>query len=558
MSCVFSWTGDLGVESRLPTFRGNLLTLFGPWVRDVDGDNVGAEVGHGPPEEAAGFDFQAQLPALDIHHEDRPDPYAVDLQGSIYVCGVLHVVHNCTESLKDSLEWWPEFVVWLTQVTRLLSRNWSKSRLVATCFSEWPHQVWQGLYTSFDASVYEGRWGSALYAVSQLLPLRPSLVAAWSLRKFTFGQAAPADEEDTSGANLKLCVADEAIRSQRFWAYMEMVDCLAETLTEVAAWAETCPCHSVDPSLSGPTRHQRVRLFQQRVGLATCPMRTRRAPELADFEAVKLLRRLMSVALPSLLLMPAISATSEDDKRLVLSDFVHGRQHLLFVFNAKFGHWRQLPWVCDGIAHYDRSIAAQCGRRALSLYQHSPPEVQRHPIVEALCGLESPGRQELERFVNRQAELAELPTLQVMAGKFLFTTVAERWVESLHATAKQLLKSAPHHSAQHLAWHLAKPHIERIVCDGRPGGLQEFAAVAQRVRSPRLALVHSGPMLHPDVCAFVTGNTGNMRELSRLKRKWVVELLFHVDANTLFQDPLQKQIKTNVCGHTHTHTLLLT
>ena len=90
-------------------------------------------------------------------------------------------------------------------MSRLLHRSWSTERLVATCFSEVPHIHCRHLYASFSSVCYEGRWGEALKAAQELLPLESSLKAALSLRRFNYGQANPAvasDEEDSDGVRM--------------------------------------------------------------------------------------------------------------------------------------------------------------------------------------------------------------------------------------------------------------------------------------------------------------------------------------------------------------------
>jgi hypothetical protein len=222
-----------------------------------------------------------------------------------------------------------------------------------------------------------------------------------------------------------------------------MIDCVAECLQEVGTWAESCPCHGNDPSLAGPSRHLRVRFFGDRTGLQTCPMRTRRAPEMANNAVLRCLRQLLAIAAPSLLLMPCIAATSPIDRNAILFDFGRAKRHILLFFQVKSGHWRTLPWILAGIAHEDAAVARQCSQRALDLFATSSIQVQQHHVVNLLCAPDSPARREMERFIAHESDLAELPHLRIIAAKFRFVTVTERYVESLHASAKRCLLTAP-------------------------------------------------------------------------------------------------------------------
>lgn len=268
MCSVVTWTGDLGTESRFPTYCSTLTAAFGEWVRASDSaaeDAMRAADASGAPDveqdaDGCPFDFQPEQVAMRVDIGQNDDSYRVDLRGSVYIAGVLHVLHNCTERLTETMEWWETFVQWLTQVANLLGRDWSRARLLATCFSEWPHRAWQDSFRSFTGHVYEGRWGSVLYCVRQLLPLKLPLVAAWDARKFSFGEQLR--DEGEGNQSVRLRVVDQAIQSKLFWGYLEMVDVLGSALRRAGAWAESCPCHWDDKALSAQSYLPRARAFE--------------------------------------------------------------------------------------------------------------------------------------------------------------------------------------------------------------------------------------------------------------------------------------------------------
>jgi hypothetical protein len=127
---IRSWTGDMGTESgfaRLRTF--SILDLF-PWA--CDQTLSGEQEGPMDDLEKATFDFQAEdfLPEVAAdqgpHMQDTAqparDPLQASLFGSLFVPGLLHIIHNATDGLADALIGWNDFVASLRHVCLLLKR----------------------------------------------------------------------------------------------------------------------------------------------------------------------------------------------------------------------------------------------------------------------------------------------------------------------------------------------------------------------------------------------------------------------------------------------------
>ena len=132
VNSTFSFVGDLGVESLLTKVRCRVDDLFGPWAVD--------------PPETLGEDAQ-----LDLHAIAEPSAPVINLNRAVFVAGVLHIVHQATEELGNVLVYWKTWIEDLTTVTRLLSRKWTRQRLIATCFSEGPQVVFSNV--RFDLGV---------------------------------------------------------------------------------------------------------------------------------------------------------------------------------------------------------------------------------------------------------------------------------------------------------------------------------------------------------------------------------------------------------------------
>ena len=147
----------------------------------------------------------------------------------------------------------------------------------------------------------------------------------------------------------------------RFWCFLEVVQQLAHVLRALFHWCESCSCHghleSPDEDWSACRK--------------SCPMKGRRAPELASGGFHTHLTSLMDVSASSL----ACSLTNqvtEQEKTELLSAFHAGRSHIVFVVNMKTTAWKQLPLQLCALAHMVEDEAVACAKRVLQLL----PEVE--------------------------------------------------------------------------------------------------------------------------------------------------------------------------------------
>ena len=565
LNSTFSWTGDLGTESHFCRHRGSMRQLFGDWI--VAEDNVGREP-QGAEElvdvaDAAGqeegdeelppFNFMpvANVAGGDEHHRpaaaaqnlkrlDYPDldAYALDMTQSLYITGVLHVVASVTKGLADSMTWWKQFVIYLTQVCRMLSRKWSLARLLATCFNVYPNTLLADELSGFNASVNQGRWGSVLHAVGQLLPLKLHLRRCWSLQRFQMGAAAREHEGDAeeggapeASRSLLPEIVDQAIRSDLFWSYAEAVSILGDTLEELSVRAEGCACHSGREIREiGAGRGRR----SHGARVSACVMATRMGPEMAAGEVMRLLRRLCAVATSSLLVAHSFVALGEEDRALVLTDFSAGRRHILFMIQLKLGHWRQLPFILFGLGHPDEDVARSCFRSALQQWAAAGDAAEHHYISTVFCAEGSPANQLARAWCFDGHPRASFPLLERWAGRFRFTPITERWIEGRHALANAHLRSTRHASAVHVAYTNILPQVQSHLA-AKPEALAELAERCIAARSPRLAVSLMGCSLHPAYVSACRKFAHKMLELNRSGKQRLVEILYHVDSATLFE-----------------------
>jgi hypothetical protein len=467
LSRTFSFTGDLGTESRISGFAGSARQLMGDWIATPLHEGPHAEVDVG--QDGLQFDFQP------LHAEppdqQAPDEYDVDLRTSMFIVGTLHVVHNATEQLGTAMPQWKDFIEQLTHVCRLLKKPWSRQRFLETCMSAMPHRLHRDSFAGFDGAVFEGRWATTMHAISQLIPLQQPLQAAWSLQNFMMGGGVQEDRAGGGSRQLRPDIVDRAVRNPWFWGYMHMADRLGETLMEIMGWAEGCPCHSDDPNLRGPARHHAAGL-QARIGKKSCPLDTRRAPECAAGELLRILKRLLDLSNMSVLMDPLTLACAPGERAEILANFAAARRQLLMTFSLKLSHWQQLPHVLFGIAHHDSNRARDLARRALQIFNMAGNDASHHWISLAVCSAGSVGHQQMVAFIAG-AVLRDLPFLESMASRLKFSPIAERWVESRHALMKHSLRNCPHASAQHVAFFGMMPALRKFLQD-RPQDFVEL------------------------------------------------------------------------------------
>ena len=155
----FTIAGDMGTEMHMSSSRVLFRALFGQWPMDVEEiytpaapaaaeseppqfsfvpDDVVSDVVEETP--AAQFTFvpddvepEELVDSKTETQQDLVDAW-LDLSGTIYVPGLLHICHNCVKDLGVVLSsLWEAFVGELRHVCRLLSRKRSNARFLATC-----------------------------------------------------------------------------------------------------------------------------------------------------------------------------------------------------------------------------------------------------------------------------------------------------------------------------------------------------------------------------------------------------------------------------------------
>ena len=230
--------------------------------------------------------------------------YEVDMSSSLGITGLLHIIHNAVNDLRVAMSYWETYTRGLTRVAKLLSKDFMLRRFLQTCCSSGAGLHHRLLLERWDGcTVHAGRWGTIAHASQALRdPVESALRNTWSIVRFSFGRLKHADNfnegdddgpDDREGSDKLLGFLDGVITSPLFWAYRALLDNLFVVITMLMLWCESCPCHFGQQEMQGDTKYHRRNHFRQNLGIAeSCPLRTRRAPEMSAGELQNVLTSL--------------------------------------------------------------------------------------------------------------------------------------------------------------------------------------------------------------------------------------------------------------------------
>ena len=155
--------------------------------------------------------------------------------------------------------------------------------MAATCFAngQAAAQAWR--FRSFGCNIIEWRWGSVCMFLQEVEPCEAALRQWWNMDSFfQGGRPYPAGGDHADGGDArprgsKVLAFSEAVSSQTMWCYMAMLRILLAILLHLTDWVQGCPCH-----LNKASYNENIYGFLADMCLCNdCPLRGRRAPELA-------------------------------------------------------------------------------------------------------------------------------------------------------------------------------------------------------------------------------------------------------------------------------------
>ena len=265
-----------------------------------------------------------------------------------------------------------------------------------------------------------GRWGSIAHCVTRLRGLvEQALRKAWHADLFGFRAirdrgrdghesidpaAGGEDPEAPKRLDAKsLEVLNDAITSQWFWSYAGMLAIVAETLTDLMAWSESCPCH-----------HKATSSVRQLLPKGRCPMAGKRAPELAAGDLDEYISSLLAARAGQVLISCGAPLKKKEQKKL-LQEYSACRHHVTFVLSLKLRPWQLPPLVFAGLCHPCKCTAARVAGKILKELQQDQSLFELHPLGLAL--IESPVLLgQLQLLAENRAQLHELPALRACVG----------------------------------------------------------------------------------------------------------------------------------------------
>ncbi|CAE7693218.1 unnamed protein product [Symbiodinium sp. CCMP2592] len=475
LKSVVSITTDLGVES--------LLTRLEP------------------------FELSAMLPFFEPPRADKAEscqPQASDCQG-----GLLHIIHNATKDLGSCMECYDEQVSKMSVLAKFLRERHSKERLLAKCFSQGlpGEAVFKQAVSKFRSQCYRGRWGTVASCALDLQEVLPAVRWGWSLPKYLEGGAV-AGQGEAEGASI--AEVDALVRCPFFEAYLSMLVLLSEVTLHLIAWSEGCPCHWHLLTGGGAASMD----ASTRCLLESCPMRGRRAPELALNDFMQELSALSSHGATSLVQgFPPDLPVEERTK--IVQDFELGRSFLTAVLTLKTSHFRSFPWCAAGLAHHDQERAREVWNRIRCLSDEGPEAVRL--------------RKQLPRLFSRDvlqqgdqwccgADLSSCPLFAAEIAGLALIPTAERRVEAQHARTQKGSKKSPCHSPAYMSLQIRAKDLRDAMCGNPKDFVAQLAPCVNECRSYKKAAKTMRLGLHP---AFV--------ESSRPRDRRVRDLLYRAD-----------------------------
>ena len=545
---VTAVVSDRGTEAGIPQTHPVPFNMFFPHLSsgvsfEMDGaDLLAMPVQERPDAPHPNLDDlgeAGQVPGEDRHAVEQ-EP-RLSMQQSLPIPGCLHIVHNATRNMLHAM---PNFEGKAKKpfaaVVDVLRSSYTRQRFVATCL-DGEGRVYANMFVTFPHTVVKWRFGTLAAVCKDLLPLEQVLRRFWDLDKIRFHapdrpvrqepDAGPAFGDDhLRGPNLE--VASEAIGSHAFWAWLRMVNELAEIVSHVENWFQSCPCHNTLDS------QQRMQKLHGR----SCPLRGLRAPELAAGAFEPFLQEIAALSAAAVTLMHTRHC-QVPDRAWILADFEAAQQHLLFAFIMQTACWDHLPHKLCGIGHSDPDVARAQAAVCLRLWAGFSEEQQAaaHPATKKVLLRGNELERQLRLFVQGVA-LEDLQLLAEFAARVRFIPLCEKSIEGRHAFTHKVLKKASNAGPVFISMAERMPLlIEWSKND--PELFNFLAQAAEQVFHPLKAVVSLGFASHPDLMNLLANVQmprwnglcsvwGSTQKHARTRKK----VVYHLDIASQFTD----------------------
>ena len=192
--------------------------------------------------------------------DDAGDPSSVShptwMPRSMTIPGSLHGLHNLSLEVDTSLQWWGVFYSWLKNISALLSCRQRRRRFIKSCLRSSQWRSSEALFQNDLPQLYEKRWGHVINFVAGARGALLIMRASWSeqLYKAPTSDNAGGDDEDPHG-QFDARLLTSTLRSNRFFAYLDMILKLHKAIGKLGGWSEGCYCHEYLHKKTKPPRH---------------------------------------------------------------------------------------------------------------------------------------------------------------------------------------------------------------------------------------------------------------------------------------------------------------
>ena len=438
------------------------------------------------------------------------------LPEAVAVPGFMHIFHNLEASIDDSMVLFPKMWRLLKNTEKLLGDADYRKRCLVNLGLE--ATIYAAHFEGSPPKLYEQRWGYLYnyvqHARGPLLVLRQF----WDFGKFK-------GKTSQSSFRFEADTLQEALESNLFFGYLDMLLLLHKAVQHLRAWTEGCECHGRVAHLGGDGQD----MYQK------CPLRSLRAAEVACGDLSQLMKTTFSLVEGQLLRCCRVP-TSPDEWGQIVHDLKQGLAGVSAILALKLQCWQELPWIACGLAHYNEQKAMYCCQAALQQWEKASPTQRQQCPSEVACLFSDAGfLHVLQQFASGELPRAELPDAVIFRiARLYFIPICERRVEGKHSVIK---KRTGYHRAGPVAVSLALRHQEVIEEALERDPRRSFVNLATcfssarhvRAWAKRMGLLHL-PTLR---------NLENDKQKRSLTSAWIsalIPIVYRCESSLQFQD----------------------
>ena len=480
LSTFVSFTTDMGTEMGTASFiLDDLQKLLPEWLAEP---LLNPDVDEGGEDENSGA-FEG---------------LSLFMPRAIIIPGALHICSNLCKDVSGKLSRWDLFLKELALFEALLCNRDRRERFLATCVPADSDD--RRLFKDFSGSLYEKRWGAVISFLRKLVPLLVAFEKHWNHDKYLHAYQQRDGANADEGVRFVAADLSAALGSSMFHAYIQMVMSLFNVVEDLSSWFEGCACHQAQLKRH---RGKHMRSSRKEIELcgpyAFCPMKGKRAPELAAGCLNDVFSKLVNLGKTSLLKVIQDRKLEGQDEALVMQDFEAGRSYLQLGLQVKMNFWCKLPWRLAVLSHTDAAVARAAAADMLETTAglagfEGDASLVHHPMTLHFLGSGSLLRPMIQEFASGET-MHEF--LRSEACKLAFMPVVERSIEAKHSLISRRVQKN-WRSGRIVSLTLRVPDIKaEMAADATY--LQTLVEAFAQTRDPMQAARQLGIQEHPDL-----------------------------------------------------------